>query len=1007
MKYKTVLSLPDNLFERLSEAYKTFNASHHTKKDLERAEKALRLIPSQFFEVKTGSDALQNLVLRLLKLTLPGFQLHMPTLVNSYSLKFYKLLKLLNSAEESVLFVTCLYYRCVALQIQVENLWKEGFSDAEIDPVGKRDWDNEFEEKGKKGIEYGDRALRIIEREKKKHRKKFYDEEDKYWVDYTEINVTMETGNIYLEMSKLDDEYCRPAKERFARVIDLSQRVSDVKLEAKSCYNIAYLNEIQENFDKALEYYNKYLAFCLKFSHWSDAIDGRLMMSDCHVKSSRLELAYRQVNEAKKLLEKLRSSGDPAIEEKEEKVEGNQQYLDELKEETEELEKLLKELDTDSSRYKNLLQLQPADLIRAATLACRTYQITLFFAAFENTFRPSKIEDQSAKPIPETYLTLPLSVKLEPNITPTMASLRPGDGPEQQYPIHNASLHAALVNFLTLKMEWFYEALLEVFEVKRTFMPTRIPLLYKMLTDKYSNVLNAKPEDLNDFILKSVDLANALDDAFDHRKTKEVPLIIEQEFWRVMDMVKVNKNARLMGVILVNLEIIYKKYQDLHMQTQVADAIEKFKNTGKVEDVVIEKRIRFTEGDLRKIKQEDTSKNGLFSGENSITSLNARFICDFKSSSRPVPTPIQSCFDDDRSISNLPRVIAMPKRNRHLSNLATEAMVVKVKSTYGSLAPYIKDGTYCLEINLRSLFESEHVDLSHLSPMQNYHVSLLVDSLCKNLMADRLPVALKLRSLNLTGIEITEKHCQQLEAFGLMGILFEGLISFKHCKAGLTLQTGQIILRRLNRNILECQLGGFFREVHELDELEEVIQIAENLLNYKSIEKLGLEKFGLGGLHGLEFESKTLKSLGLAGNLIGQSAMAWIIISSRLRFKSLEYLDLSRQRGVPGQTVIQGYLLDVAEDYVRELLTSDLSHDRSRGKVLNLRENGDFIRFVINNFGDEIQRSTALWQALRNSLVYFRQILLGDLDKTDSTEFCSMLNHPDAAMGRLDLIFLP
>lgn len=1023
-------SLPNELYKNLLKTWTMVYNSPDDTGNLDLVEKALALVPFKDLSKSKMSQSLEDIIIKLLREALDLCHRKRPEKLAYYSKRLSRLLDMLEIAEESVIFVVSLFYRCVEVQIEVESQWRTGFEDAHLHPIAKRDWDNKFEETSLKGIDFGERALSLLRSGQRK--KAFAEENSKNhsWNVLMEAKLLIEMGNILIELAKLDDDYFKKSKEEFTKALQCAKKLNDQKLEFKCLYNIGYLNENLELYDFALNCYKEELAYRMKHFDYSNSIITKLSMADCYLKKFKNQKAYELVTEAKKLVDRITSESvkQKRRQEIEEKLKVIRVQIDY----SQELQILLQENSEDGLVYKKMTSLTEKNLRRAIEIALIIGQEKMFLAAFECTFRPTqKIVEEESKKL--NFLTLPTEpIKLEGSTaSEKMAKFASWDSKttEQSYPVRNPALHAALLNYLSSgHLAWMHEPLLEVFLTRRTFRPTSIPLFTRILADKYARVsklLESADEEVEDFVLQSVELANVIDDAFNHKETSEVPDIIEKEFWRVMDMIKIIKNVRLMGVILVNLEIIYKKYNDQYMKNKVADIIEKFKKTERFDEVVIERRVRTLQNNVKlepvtakRPEFNQYSKRGMdIEDGDSDSSHIPEFIGDFKSISIPLPFQPKSRENSSPNIiSPLPRKPTPVqskyqfKQNKIFSNLASEAMLLKITSNYTPLGPYLQEA-FVAEINLRSLFESDSVDFGQFAPMSQSHLDSLFSTLARKVSLERMPVSLRIKSLDFGGLQISRKHLNLLEKSELSRVFFEGLCTYKHRKAEIDHLTAQSIIEKLNPNITECQLGGFLQESHGMDDIEISLQIASHLLSLPKIYKLGLEKFGLSGIHGIQFEAGKLNHLGLAGNSITPAAAAWIIMKCYCSYTRLDMLDLSRQKSTPPEFSLPGYLYEVSDSVISKIsllerknplkdhLTKDPEDSNQSGKqyTLNLRGNSDFIDFVLQSFSNDTRNE--VWRSLRSAICCYTRLLLGDIGQTAVRDFCRLLDHPATSFG--------
>ena len=110
--------------------------------------------------------------------------------------------------------------------------------------------------------------------------------------------------------------------------------------------------------------------------------------------------------------------------------------------------------------------------------------------------------------------------------------------------------------------------------------PTRVcalPLIHRLVSQPFAEVLQRPTHALEQFVEYCLDYANLLDDAHDSQANPVLPAAVEMAFRASLDLSLQAGKPKLVEIVLVNLEIIYKKYDDTGMLQVVGDQIDAYK----------------------------------------------------------------------------------------------------------------------------------------------------------------------------------------------------------------------------------------------------------------------------------------------------------------------------------------------------------------------------------------------------------------------------------------------
>ncbi len=875
------------------------------------------------------------------------------------------------------------------------SLAEDSTADPDLLTIFIRDHSNVFEERGRAALQHLEHLQALLKRIAANFGRLCERElTAEYW--YTK-------ANIYLSLSSLDTDYYSLAQTAFEKSQQFAGNAGLLHLKDDSQLNQGVLYLGMEHFDKALEFFHEHLRTCLKKDNHEGAVLARFNIAVC----CRSKRKYARAEESvRKGLEAAKKIRDPQQREKEladlvalaDSIQASQDSFARL-------EKLLAELRSSSS--EGFFQLAEQKKVEVIELVAFTSSQQLLFSFFyERSVGSEQLKDKSDRSLLEIPALL---------FGPFYSEIRLPS-------LEGAKLfeHVPLVHLVCEKFGRSQNLLL-AFQA----MLLQNNLYKPMAVFSFVKVLSFGHDELSKLVFAEnwVNFAASVDDWCDLLRKRrgstdtctEIPECVELVHKKALEVAISLELSALVAVVLVNLEIIYKKYGDKEMADRVGQQIERFKRTKNCKSVTIALRSRVGLVDPKATLQpaakatqrpdplaqpvQESRLSRLLdqkAEEDSDKQLYQEFFLlgDFASRSRPVPVFAAPESLDQHvqlpSFNSTNPASGSPLENQHLAHLAQTAVIASAAPDYSPLGPYLAANLSFPPFSLQTLFASPNLNLSGLNLTTAAATSLFL------LVEKHAPVRLSLLSADFSR--------NKLDA-SFLGFLsrpnsFAARLSLENvtridvrCNRLAATEDLQAFERRLNLHVREVLVGAVAVAGERALEQRGLLHgVFEKLARRPVIERLVFGGCSLAGLRGMALGVCSLRVLEVPCNLVPPEEMAWILIQRKTLFPRLRLLDLSSQPHSPWNGSIPLFLHEVAD-----LKSISLSKDSSiavssvETKLL-LRDNSAFVDFVVSAFLDDQQ--SPIWQHLKQAIRDFDRVQVRPCHSLHLDTFCEMLEHP-------------
>jgi tetratricopeptide (TPR) repeat protein len=457
-----------------------------------------------------------------------------------------------------------------------EDMWngREEGGDGDMKYIEERDWMDAWEKKIREGLR---KAQQAIDLAKKKHvlthdtgRREL-------------MKCLLSAGIICLNWALLDDDYNAKSLEYFSAGLEIANAESDDSYQYKFLCNEGVVLRNSKDYTRAVDKFNQALQMKIGMKDYGEMMAMRKELFKCY-------LLIPNVREAREMIERMKIDIN--------RIDADERpSLDLFQADYDNLCSLIKELNTlvyrggEEGVYRRMGDMGGEDIQRMVEVAGNSNRVKIILSAIVDNYRDNGDREYP----PGYYDTGGGDTGKEKRIgklnkltvtRPYMPIFPPAS--LFAHPLRYISpFHHFLSHILTLANSTsILEVVVNAFKINNYYKRYSLSALYTLLHRTVQAYLEDEVS-IGEYVTAYIDYANVLEDLLEKREGGRLNEMVETEFNKALNICIKEHNIKLVGLVLVNLEIVYRKWKDDIMIPRIKAAIDKFKIDRDCDGIVI------------------------------------------------------------------------------------------------------------------------------------------------------------------------------------------------------------------------------------------------------------------------------------------------------------------------------------------------------------------------------------------------------------------------------------